>query len=462
MNVRKLVIIGGSILAAILIIVGSVMVVADKTKDKNIKKNTISAVTKYLSNIESGEKEKAYEALAKSTKEWLTQSEFERFIEMYTMEDKVTFEIDEARQEKATEEVNSYLKQFYKYAEVSKDEKVLATKKALSERKFVYVPVKRTYMRNVNGKKSTVSDEMILALVEGDTSYKIYFEPQVFETQRMKLYFKKAHTITLEAMQNATDKVTLNENIGVVKKCITYADQGNPEYYHYNRIQVYSQIFKAYVGLLEGKYEVAISSLVNAESIALDTVDIIKIKQIASEIYLSQGLYSKAAETLKAAVDIDPSNDLLRSSYRAVNRLMIDKIESSLIRGWNQLKSSISDTNKENQREMEKQLKYIAMPDADAVIKVKEDLPDGYFLKGSIYYCMGDFSSAKKQLEIALEKTALDDVLFKTEVAQTLGLAKVGNKETMSLSSYLNTNPGQIRSLFIRETNINGILDAME
>lgn len=460
-DMKKLIIIGGVILATIFVLVGSLIMVGENAKGKKAAKNAMSTVNEYLGKMESGDYKGAYEYLAKSSKEWLSVSEFSKFAEVYTMENKVSFEVNIEKQKSITEKMDKQMKVFIKSGLKSKDPNIKTMAGTLNGKEFVYLPIKRSYVSVAAGKKTTLSDEMVIALVQSENSYKVYLEMQTFESLRSECFLSKAHSLTVQAMENVNDEAVVNENIPLINKCIEYAKSIKNDYYYKNKVGVRVNIFEAYVKLLKKEYEKAVLKMEEAKTLAQDLKDIIKVKEILSEIYISQGSYSLAVEVLKEAIELDPKNDTLRVSYRSVKRLMFDKVESSLSRGWNQLLSAISDSSEEGKKERNRLLKHIAMPDADVVIAVNEDLPDGYFLKGSIYYCLGELSEAKKYLELALSKTSLEDVVFKTEIAQTLGLAKVKSNKMIDLVSYLDMKPGQLRSLEIRESKINGILDTM-
>lgn len=469
MNVKKMITIGGAVLASILIAVGVGVMVTSNIKVKTSYKNSTALVNKFLSAIESGDTAEAYKAIGSSAQKWLSETEFKKFVDVYTDEDKVSFEIDQSRINEVGAEVEGKLKILKQFAENNNTgdnkEEVAVVQKMLDDisgREMTYVPVKRSYVRTVAGKKTTLSDEIIFAVVEGSESYKLYLEKQTFERLRAKYILGKAHALTVEAMEGVYDEALSSSNIAKIKDCISKATTINEEYFYKNRINVYLKVYESYVELLSKNYTGAVKKIDEAQNIAESDSDIIKVKEIMSEIYLSQGMYSEAANVLKEAVEIAPENEVLRVEYRSVNRLMIDKIESNLSRGWAQLLSVIKDTSEDGKKERNRMLSEVVMKDADAVIKVKEDLPDGYYLKGSIYYCLGNFSQAKSYLEQALSKTSPEDISLKTEIAQTLGLAKVSKTKTLDLASYRSMNPGQIRSLFIREININGILEAME
>lgn len=469
MNIKKVITIGGIALATILIAVGVGITVSSNMKKKVNFENSTTVVNKFLSAIESKNAEEAYKYLGTSAQKFISVDKLKKFIDVYTDEDKVSFEIDKSRLDKVKAEVESklnILEQFAKNnATGANKESAAVVQKVLDEisgRDITYIPVKRSYITTVAGKKTTQSDEIILGVVKGSEAYKIYLEMQTFERIRAKYILGKAHTLTVQAMESAYDSSIVEANIVKIKDCISKAASINEEYFYKNKINVYIKVYESYVALLKKDYAGATSKILEAQQVATSKSDVIKVKEIMSEIYLSQGMYSEAVGVLKEAVEIDPKNEVLRVSYRSINRLMVDKIESNLSRGWSQLLSVIKDASEAGRKERERMLNDVVMNDADEVIKVNKDLPDGYYLKGSIYYCAGNFPQAKTYLETALAKTSPDDLSLKTEIAQILGLAKVSKKNTLDLASYRNIKPGQIRSLSIREVNINGILEAME
>lgn len=464
---KKTITIGVSILSILLIVSGIGLIVGENVEEKNSLKKADKVITQYLAAIESGDTNAAYKMLANTSTDWLNITEFNKFIDVYTMEEKVSFEIDKKRKlevQKIIEQKIENLNRYVKSNANAKDKKTLGLKnmlKTLKSKDMVYVPVKRSYIRVVAGKKVTVEDELVYAVVKGKDSRKIFFELNSFEDIRSSYLFGKAQVLTVESMESQNGSQQVNENIEKITKCINYAETLNEKYYLKNATDVKVKIFRAYIDLLRKNHNGAILKLKDAQKIAENKVDILKTKQVLSEVYISMGDYGSALEVLKEAMEVDPESEIMRISYRSVNRLMSDKIESSLTRGWNQLLSTIEKSTEKSKKEVERILKYMALPDADTVINVNSELPDGYYLKGSIYYCLGEFYNAQKELETALSKTSIEDISLKTEIAQTLGLAKVATKNTLDLSSYLKTNPGQIRSLLIREVNINGILDTM-
>lgn len=464
MDTKKIISIAIAGLVGILAVGFGTFFVMKGMKTKSMNQNAKATASNYLEKIRVGNLNDAYAYLSPDVKTWLKEDEYVSCMEAYIDEKGINFNIDNARQKELDDSKKKEKEIYIEMAKKTEDNELIAQAQAYSKIEFTYIPVNRVITTSVGGKTKQITDKFDLTIVYNNGVPAIYTTPDEFYIQKMNFVFGKALDYVEDSMEYENDKERVVRNLQKIEQYIKSASVFPDDFKYMDKVVLELSILNSFYKLIQGDYDAAINYLREGESVAVDVEQKVRLKSIESEIYMTQGLYDKALNVMQEALDIDPENEDIRKDFRRVSSMMIDSIEGNLVDGWSQLKSALSQPDKERYRILDD----IAMVSAEKAIKVKEDCPDGYYLRGSINYAKGDSSAAISDLEKALSLAAENDTPFRTEVAQILGLARTTNigdteeeKENKELKAYREIINTEMRSLTIRESKISGLIDSV-
>ena len=270
----------------------------------------------------------------------------------------------------------------------------------------------------------------------------------------------KANRSAVEALQYKNSEDIVSKNVQIIDDCIKYAKKVPSSYAEYNNILLEINLLTGYKFLAQGDEKNALVAIKSSYEYATTKQNKTRIKTVEAELYISVGDYASAVEVLSEALEIDPDDLNVRKDYRRVSSMMIGLIESSLSRGWSQLESGI----KQEESEMKRILSDIALVEANNAIKLNEGAPDGYYLRGNIYYCLGKYNDAISSLEKAIEVSKSEDTIFRTKVAEILGMARIASASkdvVFDADSYKRVLDSEIRSYLFRESEVGGFVDSI-
>lgn len=403
-----------------------------------MNKSMESAVKGYLEKVNKGQFSESYKSVASTTQGDLSE---EKYIELMT----ILMDEEDAR------------------IEINDKKNVTARKEGLSKKdsiKVTDIPLTRVYKCNIDGVKQQVQEDMVLSIIEESGASKIYYNFETLNSYIEEYVLSKANRAAVDALQNKSDEKIVAKNLEILDRCVKYADTVSSEYKRYDIVLLETNLMLAYKYFIMGENDNALNYIESAYSSAQTVEDRVRVKRVEAELYKVIGDYDSAVKVLAEALELSPTNVDIRREYRDVNGRMLDNIESSLSSGWVQLRSAIGQGKKERKRILED----VALDYSESAIKLKTDAPDGYYLKGNILYCLGDYSGAINELEKALEYTKDEDTLFRNKVSEIIGMAKVAANTSEEVSfdakSYSSVYDGDIRSYIFRDNEVGGLIDA--
>ena len=428
-------------LAIFLMVIAGVAIFVSTLSKSNgkLSKSMNQIVNQYVDNISAGNPYKAYEYLSEGTKDYVDQQLFVGYVDAILDEKNSKIIVDETKKVKIVKE------------KIDKSSTI----------EYTLVPTVRTYTIVIDGKPQQMKDEMKIGVISVKDGYRIYLPKKEFYNEVVKYVLGKANSCAIEALEYKNDPAVVEENIEKIDKYISYARNIPSTYKGYNLVTLEINLISGYKLLVKGEDQNAIDTVKAAYSFADTEESKLRVKIVESEMYFAKGDYASAVNVLKEALEIAPKNSDIRRDYRRINSMMIEQIESSLKRGWSQLESAI----KQDEKEMKRILSDIAMAEATNAIKIKQDAPDGYYLKGNIEYCLGDYTSAIESLTKAIDVADAEDTVFKTKVAEVLGMARIAqasSEKTFDVKSYQQVLDSNIRSLIFRENEVSGIVDTIK
>lgn len=392
----------------------------------------------YVQFINTGEYNKAYEKLSAITRGYVQEQSFSDLMGVIMDEKDARMEIDETK-------------------EVKKEKLKIGDK----DIECTVVPVNRMYSNSVDGNITNIKEELVVRLIEEGEGYKVYIPEEEYYDYITVYVIGKANECAVEALRNKNTEKIVTENAEKIDKYLGFAQVVPSSYKNYSEVVLQIDLITAYKLLSQGEQQSAIEKVKASYARAETTEQKVRVYNVESQIYYSIGQYDEAVEVLKEALEIDPNNKSIKESYRNINSIMLGQIEASLNRGWSQVESAI----KQDEKEMDRILSDIALAEAETAISMKKDAPDGYYLKGNIEYCLGDYSTAIQSLEKAVELSQVEDSEFKTKAAEILGMARVAqasNEKERDISSYQRIFNKDLRSLLFRGSEVSGIVDAIQ
>ncbi len=459
MKNKKIIYIVIGVLLSLGLIGGIIFFVVNNMKEKNLNQNIMFTVTNYMDAVKTKKWDIAYESLSPEVKGWLSIEEFTVYMEAYMDEENVIFEMDEKRMQELFNEKANQNQEYINDAVKTKDNSVIAQAQAYASRSYTYVPVNRIITKGTGDNAESKEDEFDLTVLFIDGKPSIYFNPEEFYNKKVEALVSKSYDYIIDSMEYNTDVERVTQNIEKIEKYLSQIDKVPSDYRYRDNVIVEINILKAYKYLIKKEMSNAEEYMKTAWGMAQTDDEKIKVKSIEAEIFMAQGKYNDAVSSLKVAVETDEDNNEIKKDYRRVVSMMIDELESKLVSGWAQLKSALTQEEVERKRI----LKDIALVDANAAIIMKEDAPDGYFLRGSINYLLGYKSQAISDLEKALSLAKTDDTIFRNEVSQVLGLAKTTDvKDNEVIKSYGSNLKVDTRSILIRESRLGGLVDQVK
>lgn len=427
----------GVVVLSVMIAVGVLFMSINKSGNKMT--NGMNEVAKaYIQSVNTGEYDKAYEKLSSMSKGYVDLESYSKLMSIMMEEKDTRIEIDESKKAKQVEQ-------------------------AIGEQKMIYtgVPISRVYVKTLDGVATTIKDELMLGIVDEAGVYKIYIPEETYYDYINQYVVGKANEFAIEALENKNNTNIVTKNAEKIEEYLNFAQKVPSSYKNYSDVVLQIDLITAYKLLSQGDQNGAINRVKSSYIRAESKEQKLRIYRVESEIYYAAGQYSEAVEVLKEALEVDPNNGDIRRDYRRINSMVIEQIESALTRGWSQLQSAI----KQEEKEMDRILSDIALVEAETAISIKKDAPDGYYLKGNIEYCLGDYQRAIESLEKAVELSKVEDTEFRTKAAEILGMTRVAqassNKEK-DIKSYQSIFNKDLRSLLFRESEVSGIVDTIK
>lgn len=423
----------------IMLTVGILVIGVGKSSNGKMTKGIEEVVRSYIGSINSGKYDEAYNNLSYMSTGYINQEDFSELMNVFMDEKDIRVEVDE-----------------------TKNVQELSIANGDSSLTCMDVPINRIYSEPLDGENTVVKEELSIGIIEEEGKYKVYIPEELYYDYVVKYILGKANECAIEALENKNMENIVAENSAKIDQYLNFAQMIPSTYKNYSEVALQIDLISAYKMLAEGDKDNALNKVQSSYSIAETKEQKIKVCRVESEMYYASGQYAQAVDVLKKALDeVDPTNEDLRRDYRRINSMMLEQIESSLTRGWSQVQSAI----KQEEKEMDRILSDIALVEAENAIKIKEDAPDGYYLKGNIEYCLGDYHSAIESLEKAVELSTAEDNEFKTKAAEILGMARVAsasNKEERDMGSYQQVFDKDVRSILFRGNEVSGIVDTIK
>ena len=420
-------------------------------KSNTLNKDSKSTIDSYLRELNQGKYEEAYKKLASLNTKNISVTMYSELMNIMLDEKNASFEINDKVEPKLVE-----LTMGGETAEEDKKDK--NNKVVLS---VWHIPIIRVYNIVENGETRAIQDDLSIGLIKEGAESKIYYMGETLDDYIEQYVLNKAERAAIIALENKDDADIVSKNVEIIERCLSYAKNVSASYSKLNDIMLSINLIDSYKYLAQGDLQSAITAVKSAYEGAQSLSDKVRAKRVESELYFSVGNNDLAVKALDEGLKLDPTNTDLKKDYGKLNSVMIESLNTPLKSGWDQLKSALEQGKKERNRI----LKDIALRYAEEALEVKQDVPDPYYLKGNILYCLGQYSNAISVLEQSLEYTNKDDSTFRDKVSEVLGMAKIAANSTQEMKfdkdSYKSVLDSEIRSYIFRRDEVSGVISGI-